>query len=253
MRGVGLRPGGIGPAKLLGNDLDAGHYEFRVEPDVGVRGSPALGKREVEHPVAAVQDPVAQGYNRHPLRDVGLGQVENQGFQLQTVDEDQVGGCKVSGIARGRFVGVGVDARRHQRLQVRQVPNHVADDVGQGSHRGHHLQPVRIAFRLLRLPVAVDGRAAHHPKTAHCQQTKQAKAEDFHGWCQELGHGRVLGQHRLGVQVQLRGCAIRSAANPPSESGVWQTGPIHYPATSRPLESESPNRLGDKSRCPTIR
>ena len=100
-------------------------------------------------------------------------------------------------------------------------------------------QPVRIGGLLLRLSVAAGGRATDHPKTAHCQQAKQSKAEVLHGVQLRPGLWTVLGERGSRARVQIQGCIIRGFVPTLPESGVGQTGPIHYPATCRTRKPES--------------
>ena len=71
---------------------------------------------------------------------IGLGQLQGRLFQLETVDEDQVGIGQALGIGRRRLEGVGIDAFGHDAHHLCLVPRDIVDQVGDRRDGGDDAQ-----------------------------------------------------------------------------------------------------------------
>jgi len=110
-----------------------------VHPQMGVRVSGRPREREVVEVPVRLHRVLSEQEDLGSILLVGPGQRQRGVFEVEAVQEDDVGVCdQTCGICR-RFERVRVDTLGDQALDVGSIPGHVLHDVGDGGHGGDDL------------------------------------------------------------------------------------------------------------------
>lgn len=144
---VGFGVVGVVGGQLFAYDFGVLACENGVGPEMGIGAAGLFGEGEIENVVFGVDDHFTEEDDLAAGLQIGRGHLHCGLFQVEPVDEDEVGAGQGDCVGGGEFEGMGVGAGGHEAGQFDMVAADVVDDVGDGGDGGDDVQASVLGLR----------------------------------------------------------------------------------------------------------